>query len=114
VRAAALATLALVASAVPADADRLIATLSTSAVEITSNFAGTGVTVFGAIERDPGSPPSRDDPAIVVAVRGPPQTVITRRKERWLGLWINRSARTMPDAPAFYALHSNRALGQVA
>jgi uncharacterized protein (TIGR02186 family) len=114
VKAAAIAALVLVAGAAPAAADRLIATLSTSDVQITSNFTGTSVTVFGAIERDPGSAPRREDSVIVVAVRGPPQTVITRRKEPWLGLWINRSARTMPDAPAFYALHSNRALDQVA
>ena len=112
--AAALAALITVAGSVPAGADRLIATLSTSEVKITSNFTGTGVTVFGAIERDAATEPGIADPAIVVAVRGPPQTVITRRKERWLGMWVNRSARTMPDAPAFYALHSNRPLKDVA
>jgi uncharacterized protein (TIGR02186 family) len=111
---AAVAALFFLAGTIPAAADRLIATLSTSDVKITSNFTGTSVTVFGAIEREPGSPLRNEEPVIVVAVRGPPQTVITRRKERWLGLWINRSARTMPDAPAFYALHSNRPLGEVA
>jgi uncharacterized protein (TIGR02186 family) len=111
---AAIAALILVAGSVPAAADRLIATLSTSDVKITSNFTGTSVTVFGAIERDPGSSPRPEEPVIVVAVRGPPQTVITRRKEPWLGLWINRSARTLPDAPAFYALRSTRPLGEVA
>lgn len=113
-RAVAFAAFVLVAGVGPSQADRLIATLSTSDVKISSNFTGTSVTVFGAIERDPGSQASVEDRSIVVAVRGPPQTVITRQKERWLGLWINRSARTMPDAPAFYALHSNRALGEVA
>lgn len=111
---AALAFLVIVSGTAPAAADRLIATLSTSDVKIASNFTGTSVTVFGAIERDPGSPPRSEEPVVVVAVRGPPQTVITRRKERWLGLWVNRNARTMPDAPAFYALHSNRSLGEAA
>jgi uncharacterized protein (TIGR02186 family) len=109
-----VAALVFVVGAAPAAADRLIATLSTSDVKITSNFTGTGVTVFGAIERDAGSPPQPQEPGIVVVVRGPPQTVIMRQKERWVALWINRSARTIPDAPAFYALHSNRALGEVA
>jgi uncharacterized protein (TIGR02186 family) len=110
----ALAFLVLMAGSAPAAADRLIASLSTSDVKITSNFTGTSVTVFGAIERDPGSPPRAENPVIVVAVRGPPQTAIAWRKERWLGLWINASARTFPDAPAFYALHSSRPLAEAA
>jgi uncharacterized protein (TIGR02186 family) len=114
VRAAAVAALVFVAGATPAAADRLVATLSTSEVKIASNFTGTGITVFGAIERDAGAPPLTEEPGIVVVVRGPPHTLVIREKERWLGLWINRNARTIPDAPAFYALHSNEALDAVA
>ena len=107
------AALALLALTAPAAAERLIATLSTSEVKISSNFTGTGVTVFGAVEHETGKRRPKD-PSIVVVVRGPPQTIVTREKERWFGLWINRSARTIPDAPAFYALHSSRALDEVA
>ncbi len=110
---AGMAALALLALCVPASAERLIATLSTSEVKISSNFTGTGVTVFGAVEHEAGKRRPKD-PSIVVVVRGPPQTIVTREKERWFGLWINRSARTIPDAPAFYALHSSRVLTDVA
>lgn len=106
---AALALALLVAPA-EASAAALAVTLSTDRVEISSSFTGTALTVFGAIE-DGGI--DMDNADIIVVLRGPPETVTTRRKERILGLWLNRSGATFADIPSFYAAHSTATLAEI-
>ncbi len=102
----------VLASLRPAAAETLVVALSTDHVEISSSFAGTGITVFGAIERDGAALP-RPVYDIVAVVRGPDETLVTRRKERVAGIWLNRAARTFLDMPSFYAVHSSRPLGEI-
>jgi uncharacterized protein (TIGR02186 family) len=45
---------------------------------------------------------------IVVTVRGPRRDLVVRRKERTLGVWINRESRTFPEAPSYLAVISTR------
>ncbi len=97
----------------PAAAESLVVALSTDHVEISSSFAGTGITVFGAIERDGAALPERPVYDIVAVVRGPDETLVTRRKERVAGIWLNRAARTFLEMPSFYAVHSSRPLGEI-
>ena len=96
----------------PAAADGLVVGLSTDHVKISSSFTGTGITVFGAIERSGPAPAGVSD--IVVVVRGPGETLVTRRKERIGGIWLNRAARTFLDMPSFYAVHAGRPLDEIA
>ncbi len=97
----------------PALAEQLVVALSTDHVKISSSFTGTGITVFGTIEQG-GAPPAGKPYDVVVVVRGPGETLVTRRKERVFGVWLNRTARTFEDMPSFYAVHSGRPLAEIA
>lgn len=98
--------IAAFATTSPVAAEVLAAALSTPMVSITSNFAGTDVTVFGSIAPDRGkaAPPHGYD--VVVVLEGPKRAMLARRKERVLGIWINRSGRFYPDVPTFHAVAS--------
>lgn len=105
-----VAALSLVGAA---GAETLIVALSTSEVQISSNFTGDSVAVFGAIEPDPSSLLA-DDYDIAVVLKGPDQDVVTRRKEHFLGVWVNGTSATLADVPAFYAVHSTKPLAEIA
>ncbi|AXS42468.1 TIGR02186 family protein [Breoghania sp. L-A4] len=102
-------------SAIPAaDAETLVTALSAPKVSITSNFTGTEIVVFGVVERDARTV-SRPDPYdIVVVATGTPEDVVTRRKERLFGVWVNRNSLTFLDVPSFYSLHGSRPLESIA
>ncbi len=108
----AAALLALLASG-EAEAEDLVVALSTSDVRISSNFTGATITVFGAIERDAQTVSRADAYDVVVVLRGPTETAVIRRKDRVLGLWINRRSERL-RAPSFYAVHSSRPLDDIA
>ncbi len=93
-------------------ADDLVAGLSQDQVEITSNYTGTDMVVFGAIEgiQDTANA-SRD---VVVVVRGPNADMKVRRKARVAGLWINRDEMTLSGMPAYYFVASSRPLKEIA
>jgi hypothetical protein len=67
----------LLALASPTRAERLITTLSTSRVLISSNFTGADVVLFGSVERDAQTVARRGVYDIVVTVTGPRETVVT-------------------------------------
>ena len=104
---------ALIASAAPAAAERLVASLSNHRVMITSSFVGEELVLFGGIEQDAASRPRRADYDIIVTVTGPRQTMMTFRKERILGLWVNADSRVLENAPAYLAVLSNRPLDAI-
>ena len=103
----------LFASAVPAVGERLIASLSNHRVMVTSNFTGDELVLFGDIEQDSASRPRRSGYDIIVTVTGPRQTVVTFRKARVLGIWVNADSRVFDNAPAYLAVLSNRPLDAV-
>ncbi|HEY1362535.1 MAG TPA: TIGR02186 family protein [Xanthobacteraceae bacterium] len=105
---------ALVVSAAPAAGERLIASLSDHRVQVTSSFTGEQLVLFGGIEQDAASRPRRSGYDIVVTVSGPRQSMVTFRKSRWLGIWVNADSRTFENAPAYLAVLSNRALDSIA
>jgi uncharacterized protein (TIGR02186 family) len=105
------AALALLSAAVtPAAAERLITSLSEYRVMVTSNFNGSEVVLFGGIERDSGALPLRGNYDIVVTVVGPRQDIVTFRKERMLGIWVNYESREFENAPSYLAVLTNRPL----
>lgn len=105
---------AFLALAGPAAAEHLVIALSTSDIRIDSDFTGDSITVFGVIERDAATV-SRGSPYdVAVLVRGPAETVVARRKEPLLILWVNRSSQTFTAAPSYYALSSTRPLDEMA
>jgi uncharacterized protein (TIGR02186 family) len=80
---------------------------------VTSNFTGEELVLFGGIEQDAASRPRRAGYDIVVTVTGPRQTVVTFRKARVLGIWVNADSRVIENAPAYLAVLSNRPLDAI-
>jgi len=114
-RLVALVLLALLAAGpAPAVAERLILSLSSHRVLISSNFTGDDLTLFGAIEQDAASVGRGGGYALAVVVVGPPQSTVTWRKERRLGLWVNAASRTFVDAPSYLAMLANRPFADIA
>jgi len=95
------------------------ADVSTRAVSITSNFTGTEIIVFGAIENaykpiDVTKPKSADEIYdIVVIVEGVGSPIMVRRKSRSGGLWLNTDAVKFDSIPSYYAITSTRHLDDI-
>ena len=107
----ALIVLGVVGLPVSALAQTVVIALSSDSVQISSNFTGASITVFGALEDanlDPSLPLD-----IAVVLQGPPESTIVRRKDRLLGLWINRAQTEFAAIPAFYAVQSTRPLAEI-
>jgi uncharacterized protein (TIGR02186 family) len=101
---------ALAAVTTPASAERVIASLSNHRVGVTSSFTGDQLALFGVIE----DRARRDGYDIVVTVTGPQQNLVTFRKSRILGIWVNADSRVFENAPAYLAVISNRRLDAIA
>lgn len=92
-----------------ARADQLVTDLSEHQIAIRSNFTGTEILLFGAVEaRTPGARALNRD--VVVIVQGPNAPAMVRRKERVGGIWVNHDSVTYPDVPGYYAIASTRPL----
>ena len=85
-------------------AEHLVVALSTHQVQINSSFVGADLVLFGAIERDEKTVARSGGYDIVVRVTGPPQTEVTFRKGRVLGIWVDRESRVFLDAPGYLAM----------
>ena len=103
----------LVAATTAARGETLVFAPSTERVEITSNFSGATLTVFGTIERDRQSVGRARGWDLAVMLEGPRRAMVTRRKDRLLGVWVNRDARTY-EAPRFYAVATTRPIVDMA
>ena len=109
----ALLAIAMAASASPARSEALVSMLSTNAVEITSNYTGTEIAIFGAIERD-ASTVSRGAPyQMVITVKGPSVPLVVREKEKTGIIWMNSDQRKFGEVPGFYAVLSSGPLDDV-
>ena len=103
-----------VALATNARAERLIASVSNHRVTITPDYSGDELVLFGSIERDADTPPNRRSYDLVVTVSGPRMTMVTRRKEKKLGIWINTDSREFINVPAYLAVFANRPINLLA
>lgn len=95
---------ALPVRAQPADDGGIIADISHRNIAITTGFTGTTTTLFGAL-------PQEGD--VIVVVSGPESRVVVRRKERVLGIWLNRDYVTFGNVPGFYWVASSRPLADI-
>jgi uncharacterized protein (TIGR02186 family) len=100
----------LVFSGGVARAEDLVSGVSQDIIQITSNYTGTQIVVFGAIERAQTAQ-GRD---IVVVVRGPDQPMTVRRRDRVVGVWVNRDAARFEGLPAYYYLASTQPISRIA
>lgn len=95
----------------PARAEEVVLGLSMNQIEITANFDGSEILVFGAVKREAPVPEEPLD--VVVAVAGPSLPVIVRRKERRFGIWVNTESVEVDEAPSFYAVATTGPLSEV-
>lgn len=84
--------------------DKLVIDISSPMVAITAGFAGEELLLFGAM-KEPGD--------VVVVVRGPSGHETVRRKERVVGMWLNRSQMEFEYVPGFYAVGATRPLDEI-
>ncbi len=99
----------------PAAAERLVVSLSNHRVQVTSNFSGENLVLFGTIEPDKSATAMRTGGYnLVVTVTGPRQTYRTRRKSRVMGIWVNTDSREFVNVPSYLAVLSNRPVKDIA
>src|SRR5215472_15090321 len=115
-RRALLAFVLITASAAcaPARAERLIVSVSNHRVTVTPNYSGEQLVLFGSVEKDAATPASRGSYDLVVTVSGPHADMVTRRKERKFGIWINTDYRQFLKVPLYLALFANRPFDEIA
>lgn len=101
-------------AAAPAQAERLIVSVSNHRVTVTPNYSGEELVLFGSVEKDAATPASRIAYDLVVTVSGPRADMVTRRKERKFGIWINTDYREFLKVPTYLALFSNRPFDAIA
>ncbi|TNF20805.1 MAG: hypothetical protein EP318_09375 [Rhodobacteraceae bacterium] len=85
--------------------------LSHSRVRITTNFDGSEILIFGAIRREAPMPESELD--VIIAVAGPSNPVVVRKKARHWGIWINTESAEIRSAPSLYAVASSAPLSEI-
>jgi uncharacterized protein (TIGR02186 family) len=102
------ASIALALSMAPAQAERLIVSVSNHRVTVTPNYSGEELVLFGSVEKDASTPAGRTSYDLVVTVSGPRADMVTRRKERRFGIWINSDYRQFLKVPGYLALFANR------
>lgn len=83
-------------------AEDVVLGLSKDVVQISTNFDGSDILIFGAVKRET---PISDDPLhVIVAVAGPREPLTVWRKARRFGIWVNAEAVEVDAAPSFYAI----------
>jgi len=96
-----------------ARAERLIVSVSNHRVTVTPNYSGEELVLFGSVEKDANTPAGRAYD-LVVTISGPRADMVTRRKERKFGIWINTDSRQFLQVPAYLAIFSNRPIDAIA
>lgn len=90
--------------------ETVVTGVSTDRIALTATYDGSELVVFGAIRRDAPMPPGTPPPDVIVTLKGPPKSVLIRRKDRRLGIWLNTEAVRVRGAPSFYAIASTEPL----
>jgi uncharacterized protein (TIGR02186 family) len=102
--AAPLVALAILIWPARTGAEDLIFDWSPHRIQITSDFTGAQVLVYGVVD-GPGD--------VIIVIHGPTDSVDVRRKRRFAGIWINRDKVTFDDVPAFYAIAASAPLDKL-
>ncbi|KHQ55071.1 Membrane protein [Mameliella alba] len=97
-----LLLLILLAFALPAKAEQVVLGLSKEIVQISTDFDGSDILIFGAIKRE--TPIEAEPLQVIVSVAGPQQPVTVWRQARRFGIWVNAHAVEVDAAPSFYAI----------
>jgi uncharacterized protein (TIGR02186 family) len=85
-------------------AQSIVADVDDHLVEITTDFSGQDILVFGAID-GPGD--------VILVMRGPTGRVQVHHKERFAGIWVNADSMEFGDVPSLYGVASSRPLYEI-
>lgn len=88
--------------------------LSDDVVNISSNFDGTDLVIFGSIENADKAILQAGRYDVVVILEGPKEEVTVRRREKTFGIWINGSSLRFGDVPSSYSVATTRPLKEIA
>jgi uncharacterized protein (TIGR02186 family) len=105
--------LLVLASMTPALAETLITSLSNHRVLINSNYTGTSIAVFGAIERDAQTIARATGYDVAITVRGPRQYLVVREKQRLGPVWLNQEQQKFSQAPAYLSVLTSRPVEEI-
>ena len=97
-----------------AQAERLIVSVSNQRVTVTPNYSGEELVLFGSVEKDDKPPLEPTSYDLVVTVSGPAADMVTFRKERKFGIWINTDYRQFLQVPTYLAVFANRPIDAIA
>ena len=106
------AFVAFLALSLSARAEDLVVTVAPSQVTVSSSYSGGTVVVFGAVVQATTMLPRTYDVAAIIM--GPRQTVVARRKDRMVGVWVNQESRTFHNVPSFLEVRASRPLNEIA
>jgi uncharacterized protein (TIGR02186 family) len=94
--------------------EKVEADVSTRSVEVTTDFTGHEILVFGAIDNSQQPDDKGGYYDVVVVVEGTPLPVVVRRKSDVAGVWINTSSVIFASVPSYYAIASTRPVEEIA
>ena len=86
--------------------NQIVADLSQDNVEISTDFLGAKILLFGAYDGKKG-----DD--IIIVVTGPKGLVTVQKKEKVLGVWVNTQKINYINAPKYLNILSNRDINDI-
>ncbi|SMX38306.1 TIGR02186 family protein [Maliponia aquimaris] len=96
--------------ALPARAEEVVLGLSQDTVQISTDFDGSNILIFGAVKRE--SAISEEPLQVIVAVAGPKQPLTVWRQARRYGIWVNNDSVEVDSAPSFYAIATSAPWGE--
>ncbi|QKV19332.1 TIGR02186 family protein [Oricola thermophila] len=96
------------AAAAPTLPERIEIGLSTETIAITSDFAGVDLTIFGAIDNADPLVQRQGRYDVFVILEGPAADLVTRRKGRVLGMWMNVDSQAFTAVPESFLVSSTR------
>lgn len=97
----------LIGLSLPAEtvAKSLVVDLARDHVDISTGFDGADLILYGSFDEDHSD--------VAVVIQGPETDMTLRKKERVLGLWMNRYAMVFPNIPGYYDFATSRPLSDL-
>jgi uncharacterized protein (TIGR02186 family) len=98
----------------PGAKESVEADVSARNIAVTSNFNGTEIVIFGAVDgsQQPSAESGYYD--LIIVVEGVPSRMVVRRKSNVAGLWLNTASVIFDNVPSYYAVASNRPIDEIA
>lgn len=90
------------------------ADVSTRRVAVTTNFSGTEIVVFGAVDNSRQTSAEAGLYDVVIVLVGTPSRLVARRKANVAGMWMNVQSLVFDSVPSYYAIISTRPLDEIA